>query len=113
MHGKNGIELAKIIRQDNTNLQLIFITGFPDFISEGYDVSALHYLIKPVSEEKLHTVFDRATTNLVKSEKRLYITFDRQIYSVPLNQIYYQVKNKYDMALYFRHLKAQIMALVW
>ena len=29
---------AKRIREDNEGLQIIFITGFPDFIAEGYDV---------------------------------------------------------------------------
>lgn len=38
----NGVELAKQIRKDNEGLQIIFITGFPDFITEGYEVSALH-----------------------------------------------------------------------
>lgn len=89
MGAQNGIELAKTIRQENTTVQIVFITGFPDFISEGYDVSALHYLMKPVAEQKLHEVLDRAIQNLIKSEKRLCITFDRQTEYVPLNQICY------------------------
>ena len=48
----NGVDLAKTIRQFNDTVQIVFITGFPDFIAEGYEVSALHYLMKPVSEEK-------------------------------------------------------------
>ena len=48
------VDLAKTIRETNDPVQIIFITGFPDFIAEGYEVSALHYLMKPVSEEKLH-----------------------------------------------------------
>lgn len=100
MGGKNGIELAKIIRQDNNGVQLVFITGFPDFIAEGYDVSALHYLMKPVAEEKLHTVLDRATENLAKSEKKLCITFDRQTDYVPLNQICYIEAQKQYVAIH-------------
>ena len=42
MHGMNGVELAKKIRETDEAVQLVFITGFPDFIAEGYDVSALH-----------------------------------------------------------------------
>lgn len=89
MGGKNGVELAKIVRQSNDHVQLVFITGFPDFVAEGYEVSALHYLMKPVSEEKLDTVLDRAIANLAKSEKRLCVTFDRQTEYVPLSQICY------------------------
>jgi len=89
MGGMNGVDLAKTIRQTNDTVQIIFITGFPDFIAEGYEVSALHYLMKPVLPEKLHTVLDKAAVNLAKSEKRLSVTYDRQTDFVPLSQIMY------------------------
>ena len=38
----NGVELAKTVRAENDAIQMVFITGFPDFIAEGYEVSALH-----------------------------------------------------------------------
>ncbi len=60
MPGMNGIELAKKLRAQAETAQIVFITGYPDFISEGYDVSALHYLLKPVSSDKLFEVLDRA-----------------------------------------------------
>jgi len=89
MDRMNGVDLAKTIRLSNNTVQIVFITGFPDFIAEGYEVSALHYLMKPVSEEKLHAVLDKAATNLAKAEKRLCVTFDRQVDYVPLSQITY------------------------
>lgn len=89
MGGMNGVELARLVRQRNDRIQLVFITGFPDFIAEGYEVSALHYLMKPVSKEKLHAVLDKAAANLAKSEKRLCVTYDRQTDFVPLSQITY------------------------
>ena len=54
----NGIELAQRIRLEDSRVQIVFITGFPDFMAEGYEVSALHYLMKPVSREKLCAVLD-------------------------------------------------------
>ena len=89
MGAMNGVELAKKLRQTNTAVQLLFITGFPDFIAEGYEVEALHYLMKPVAPEKLAAVLDRAAANLAKTEKRLCVTYDRRTDFVPLSQIYY------------------------
>lgn len=89
MGGQNGVELAKRIRQDNKTVQIVFITGFPDFMAEGYEVNALHYLMKPVSEEKLNTVLDRAAANLGKAEKRLKVVYDRQTDLIPLDRILY------------------------
>ncbi len=54
MPGMNGVELAKKLRKENRLLQIIFITGYSEYISEGYDVAALHYLLKPVSADKLY-----------------------------------------------------------
>lgn len=85
----NGVELAKKVRQADETVQVVFITGFPDFIAEGYEVSALHYLMKPVSEEKLHSVLDKAVANLAKAEKRLRVIHDRQTDLVPLSRILY------------------------
>ena len=60
----DGVTMAKKLRQDNDTIQIIFITGYSDYISEGYEVAALHYLMKPVKEEKLFSVLDRAAEKL-------------------------------------------------
>lgn len=65
----NGMELARKIRERNRRMQIAFLTGLPDFISEGYEVDALHYLIKPIQEKKLFQVLDRAALNLQQAPK--------------------------------------------
>lgn len=85
----NGVELAKAVRKSNAFVQLVFITGFPDFMAEGYEVSALHYLMKPVISKKLYAVLDKASTNLVKLEKRICVTYDRRTDFIPISHILY------------------------
>ena len=53
MGGMDGVTMARRVRAENTAVQIVFITGYTDYIAEGYDVAALHYLVKPVREEKL------------------------------------------------------------
>ena len=45
--------------------------AYSDYIAEGYDVAALHYLMKPVREDKLFSVLDRAAEKLSRNEKIL------------------------------------------
>ncbi len=59
MNGINGMELAKKLRGSGDMLPIVFITGYSDYISEGYDVEALHYLLKPIVKEKLFGVLDK------------------------------------------------------
>ncbi|WP_300800154.1 LytTR family DNA-binding domain-containing protein [uncultured Acetatifactor sp.] len=76
MPGMSGVELAKQIRLENKTLQIVFITGYYEYFSDGFDVSALHYLLKPVDEEKLSPVLDRAADNLF-SRQRCVLVADK------------------------------------
>ena len=53
--------MRKKLRQSGDMLPIIFITGYSEYIGEGYDVEALHYLLKPVEKEKLFEVLDKYT----------------------------------------------------
>lgn len=89
MKDMDGIELAKEIRKDNERLQIIFITGFSDYIAEGYDVSALHYLIKPVNEQKLMEVLDKAVARLNTSKRTILLKTGGVSMRISADDIYY------------------------
>ena len=58
MGGMDGVSLAREVRRESEAVQIVFLTGYSDYIAEGYDVAALHYLMKPVDREKLFSVLD-------------------------------------------------------
>lgn len=49
---------------------IIFVTGYDKYMNDAFDVSAFHYLLKPVNEEKFRTVFERALKELSATEER-------------------------------------------
>jgi DNA-binding LytR/AlgR family response regulator len=69
----DGVALARRLRAEGGRMQIVFITGLPDFIAEGYEVSALHYLMKPVGKEKLSAVLDKALRLLNKAEEFILV----------------------------------------
>lgn len=85
----NGVELAKNIREKDEKIQIVFITALPDYISEGYDLAALHYLIKPVSEEKIFAVMDRVAQNCITEETYILVTVDQTLQRIPVSSIMY------------------------
>lgn len=89
MGSMDGVELAKKLRQDNETIQIIFITGFPDFMAQGYEVCAVHYLLKPVSRELLAKVLAKAADNLRKTAKAVIFTVDKEEVRLALSDILY------------------------
>lgn len=59
MDGMNGMEAAKILFSKNSRVQMVFCSTSAEFAAESYDVSALHYLVKPIDREKFFRVLDR------------------------------------------------------
>ncbi len=89
MDDMDGVTLAKKLRRSNDTIQIVFITGYSDYIAEGYDVMALHYLMKPVKEEKLFEVLDRAVDKLAKNEKTINLDAKGEMIRLPIYQIRY------------------------
>ena len=88
--------MAKTIRGENETVQIIFVTGYSDYISEGYEVAALHYLMKPLAKEKLFAVLDRAVQKLKKNERTLVLDWMGEVIRIPFYEIrYLDVRQNY------------------
>ncbi len=68
MPGMDGMETARILRQKNERMVLIFVTAVEEYVFQAFDVAAFHYLVKPFSDEKFEEVVKRA----VRSIERIF-----------------------------------------
>ena len=87
MTNMDGVTMAKQIRRRNETVQIIFITGYSDYISEGYEVAALHYLLKPINPDKFFEVLSRAADKLSKNERTVLIEQTGETLRIPLYEI--------------------------
>lgn len=60
----NGMDAAKEIRQQDTAVNIIFLTSTPEYALESYDVKARGYLLKPVSYDRMKELLDDCCRNL-------------------------------------------------
>lgn len=91
-----GIELARTVRQENGAVQIIFVTGYYEYFSDGFDVSALHYLMKPIDTAKLCAVLDKAVDNLAYRQRSvLLVTADGDIKVSIADIMYAEAQNVY------------------
>lgn len=63
MPGRSGLELAAQLvasaSPDRQGPQVIFTTAYPDHALDAFDLSAVDYLLKPFSSERLEQAIDR------------------------------------------------------
>lgn len=96
MEEMDGVTLARKVRSGNQQVQIVFITGYTDYIADGYEVEALHYLLKPIKEEKLFEVLERAVEKLARNERTLLLDTADGIVRVPLYEIHWiEVQRNY------------------
>lgn len=89
MPGENGVLLAKHLRRLGDDMPIIFVTGEREYILEGYEVQALHYLIKPVREEKIFECLERVYRNAAQQEAYVILTGDMGVVKVLQKDIYF------------------------
>lgn len=90
MGKENGLDAAKKIRTVNRNLLIVFVTGYTDYVFDGYQVNALDYLVKPVSPEKLKEVLLRAKELLTPPADRFFVLKNADgAYRLPWDDILY------------------------
>jgi len=89
MTGMSGIELAKQLRREGVRAEIIFITSHFEFAGEGYEVDALHYLIKPVAEERLFAVLDKAADRLTEEPLSVLISCEGETVRICETEILY------------------------
>ena len=96
MGAMDGVTMAKKVRAHNEAVQIVFITGYSDYIAEGYEVAALHYLMKPVNREKLMAVLDRALEKRKQEERCLNLELSGEMVRLPFYEIrYLDVRQNY------------------
>lgn len=90
MSGLNGMKTAELFRERAYDKILIFMSSSREYVFEAYDVEAFQYLLKPVNEEKLKRVLQKAVLKTeVQSQDFIIVNKERQQKKWYLDDIYY------------------------
>ena len=94
----DGLTTAKLIREKDEKVIIIFITNMASYAIRGYEVDALDFIIKPVSYPILVQKLQRAMKRLDRDEEHfiLIATGDGTM-KMPASQIYYIESQRHQM----------------
>lgn len=90
MKGKNGIQIAKEIRKNNTQVFIIFITNMAQMAIRGYEVQAFDFILKPVNYFSFSMKI-KNLANLVNSRKtkKIIITTENGMRRITTDELRY------------------------
>lgn len=96
MDEKSGLDLAKEIRQNyHSDCLILFLTNYPKYMQNSFDVRAFQYMIKPVQFDEFERKFNAARKYLEKDDKnRVVLKIDEDNVVFFTNEIYYIEKEK-------------------
>ena len=87
MRSLDGIETAKLLRRKGMKGIIIFVTAYPDFVFQGYEVHAFHYILKPYLKEKIEEVLRQALHELDLSKEQYFVIEQKaRVIRIPLSQ---------------------------
>ncbi len=93
---RNGIDIARRLRELNNKCLLFFVTNFIDYAPAGFEVHAFRYILKRDRDEVLERYILQAMETVAEGQEYLRLWDQDLIVDVPLRQIeYLEVKDHY------------------
>lgn len=85
----SGMALAKTLRAEGNDCAIIFVTISTDYYAQSYEVDAKHYLVKPVTFERVAKALQRCRQALDEAAQCASFSSGGRKILIPLGQIRY------------------------
>lgn len=90
----SGIQLAEKIRQTNQYALVIFMTSYPKYVIDVFDVNTFDFLLKPITFEKFKKVICKVYNYIFVSKTNFVFMHNKKQYALPYQNIIYIEKIK-------------------
>lgn len=97
MPGMNGLEAARHLRQLDQSVALIFVTNLAQYASQGYEVNALDYIVKPFTYADFERKMNRAVKTRRDSSRSIVISQRGYAQRVLVRNIVYIDVHRHDL----------------
>ena len=88
MEGINGLETARVLRKKGINSAIVFLTGYPEFVYDAFEVFPFRFLKKPLDEGRLYKALDDYFESL-EGNSPILLKVDRDTVCVQTRDILY------------------------
>lgn len=102
---QSGIELAKIIRDHDYNVPIIFLTNYSEYMEDVFQVQTFDYILKPASPTNLFPVLDKVIKYLNIDTGHFSFSSNRIVHNLKLSDIVFFEKQRRQVII---HTKSAI-----
>lgn len=103
----SGIDIARKIRQTNSDAVIVFVTNSIEFAPDGYEVQAFRYVLKEKIHLKLEQYLSQIVTKIKTMQETIQVSIGGEITTIPLVDILYIEANKHKLFVHVRKHKTQ------
>lgn len=102
MSGMNGLQLRNQLRDVAV---CIFITSYPDYALDGFELQALDFLIKPITRDRFDNAMKRLHEYLILKEKALLLEHAIGGDTIFIKEAHTEIKLQLHEVLYLEAMK--------
>ena len=73
LRGENGVEIAKKMQALNEKINIIFVTGYSEYMKEAFDLYASGYIMKPVTPGKVKSALEHLRYPVIQNNPKMRI----------------------------------------
>ncbi|MFJ8264133.1 response regulator [Rummeliibacillus sp. NPDC094406] len=115
MPSMHGLEFAEKVMGKHSDIEVLFVTAYPQFALEAFEVNAIDYLLKPVSMMRLQKAINKIEEKLVlyqtreqladqsKSILRGYFMVSFQLIDYQNNEVKWRTKKVKELFAFLWH----------
>lgn len=97
-----GLTFCGRLREQGYSGEIIFLTAFREYVFQGYDVRAFHYLLKPITQETLRGCMDKYLA--IHADDFYYFHKENDIIKIRYCDIIFIHKEKHDAVIQLKNL---------
>lgn len=103
LDGYSGLDVAKKIRQWNSDCEIVCVTNYMNYAPAAYEVNAFRYIMKKDLKEKLPEMYDALLPRILQKDERAYmVKTNSRVERLYYKEIVYLAKDKKYVVFHMR-----------
>jgi len=96
----DGYTLAKIIRNNQPEAIIVFLSNYDTYLREGYEIGILRYYRKPVSSFEIYSLLNYCSRKLSSLVLEVDVLNEQKTKILPVNTIFYIEYARHQITIY-------------